>query len=157
VAEPDPVVVYLAHPVGAVDRAGVETHVRHAHRWLRWLIDLPNPAIGRIAWSVPWQPYVQVLEDVGLYRERALRDTLALLRRCDAIVALGRLTPGVTLELATAAHLGLPSVDLVALGPLPPSTEADGWWQRGPSVGVIADLVELVAKVERRRAAQGRS
>lgn len=149
----DSVLVYLSHPVGAVDRAGVEANLRHARLWLRWLIDLPNPAVQRIAWCAPWMPYVEVLDDAGPYRERGMRDTLEVLRRCDAIVALGRVTPGVTIELATAEREGLPSVNAIALGPLPPPATEAQWWTRPPAAGLIAELVELVAKVQRKRAA----
>lgn len=148
-----PIVVYLAHPVGAPDSAGVEANLQRARQWLRWLIDLPNPAVQRIAWCVPWWAYVDTLDDGARhYRERGLRDTLAAAARCDALVACGKLTPGVTIELAQAERLGQPVVNLIALGALPPSTGETHWWQARPAAGVIAELVELCAKVQRRRA-----
>lgn len=145
---PQPIVVYLAHPVGAVDAAGVEQNLRHARRWLRWLIDVPNPAVGRISWCAPWLPYVEVLGDGATeYRERGLRDTLAMLERCDALVALGRATSGVSQEIALAHYTSKPVADLIAAGVLPPSTSSDRWWDHH----VTEQLVELVAKVERLR------
>lgn len=153
---PQPIVVYLAHPVGAVDAAGVEQNLRHARRWLRWLIDLPNPATTRISWCVPWLAYVETLGDNALgYRERGLRDTLAVLERCDAVVALARATPGVSQELALAHYTGKPVADLIALGVLPPSTGFDGWWNAHPARDAIGQLVDLVAKVERLRELRG--
>lgn len=149
----DPVLVYLAHPVGAVDAAGVEANLGRARQWLRWLIDLPNPAVGRIAWVLPWWAYVDALGDgAPRYRERGLRDTLAVLERCDALLALGRPTPGVVTETATAQRAGLPVVDWIAAGPLPPSTSETNWWTLRPTAARIAELVVLVASVERKRA-----
>lgn len=153
---PKPILVYLAHPVGAPDAAGVEANLGRARRWLSWLVDLPSRITDRIAWCAPWWAYVASLEDAGAHCERGLRDTLAALERCDAIVALGRLTPGMTLELAAANRLGLPVVDLVALGALPPPTSAPSWWTTYPAADAIAVLEDLVAKVDRRRAAQVR-
>lgn len=148
---PQPIVVYLAHPVGAADAAGVESNLRHARTWLRWLIDLPNLATGRISWCAPWLAYVETLGDAPHYRERGLRDTIAVLERCDAIVAVGRLTPGVSTELGVATLVGQPSVNLVREGALPPTTARDRWWEAQPTAGIISELVELVAKVERKR------
>lgn len=149
----DPIAVYLAHPVGAVDAAGVEANLQRARQWLRWLIDLPNPAVARISWVLPWWAYVDALGDgVHRYRERGLRDTLAVLERCDALLALGRPTPGVVAETAAAQRAGLPVVDWIAAGPLPPSTSETNWWSSRPTAARIAELVELVASVERKRA-----
>jgi hypothetical protein len=151
-ADTAPIVVYLAHPVGAPDAAGVEANLQRARQWLRWLIDLPNPAVQRIAWCVPWWAYVDTLGDGARhYRERGLRDTLAAAARCDALVACGKLTPGVTIELAQAERQGQPAVNLIALGALPPTTGETNWWASRPTAGVIAELVELVAKVQRKR------
>jgi hypothetical protein len=146
-----PVLVYLAHPVGAPDRAGVEAHLAAAGRWLRWFVELPGDPCRRIAWCLPWLAYAHALPDVQPYRERGLRDGGAALERCDAIVAVARQTPGVNRELAQAAELGLPSLNLVAAGLLPPSTNHDGWWASGPAKQVIDQLAELVRAVDRRR------
>ena len=108
-----PVLVYLAHPVGAPDRAGVEAHLAAFRRWLTYLVELPDDACRRIAWCAPWVPYAQALpDDQPQYRARGMRDTLAALERCDALVALARTTPGVAREFEHAAACGLPTTNL---------------------------------------------
>ena len=109
-----PVLVYLAHPVGAPDRAGVEAHLAAFRRWLTYLVELPDDACRRIAWCAPWVPYAQALpDDQPQYRARGMRDTLAALERCDALVALARTTPGVAREFEHAAACGLPAAEYV--------------------------------------------
>ena len=87
----DVVLVYLAAPVGAPDAAGVEANLGNLRRWFRYLVDLLDSTntISRISWCAPWLLYVETLSDhVREYRARGLRDTVAALERCDAIVTL---------------------------------------------------------------------
>jgi hypothetical protein len=154
----DVVLVYLAHPVGAPDAAGIEQNLLHFRRWLRYLVDLPDPTglVARISWCAPWVPYVETLIGVEReYRKRGLRDTIAVLERCDAIVTLGRETPGVRLELDHAQVRMLPSARLGSHGPLPPPTLVAKWWEKPEHYEVIAELQRLVRAVDKRRAGDG--
>ena len=152
-----PVLVSLAHPVGAPDRAGVEAHLAAFRRWLTYLVELPDDSCRRIAWCAPWVGYAEALpDDQPHYRARGLRDTIAALERCDALVALGRTTPGVTRELDVATASGLLTLNLTALGPLPPAGVGSQWWTERPHLDVITQLRGLVAAVDRRRLAAER-
>lgn len=107
-------VAYVAHPVAG----DVERHLAQARRWLRWLIDT-HPSI---AFAIPWLPYVEVSDDTNpAHRIRGVEDDLAMLDRCDQLVLVGgRLSPGMELEVSRARHRGLPVIDYLHLGPLPP-------------------------------------
>lgn len=152
---PDVVLVYIAAPVGAPDAAGVEANLGNLRRWLRYLIDLPDSTglIGRISWCAPWVPYVETLSDhVRDYRARGLRDTIAVLERCDAIVTLGRETPGVRLELDHAEVRQVPVARIGAAAHVPPPTLDARWWLRSEHTETINALRSLVRAVDKRRA-----
>lgn len=150
-----PVLIYVAHPVGAPDAAGVEAHMGQFARWLRYLLALPAQHARRIAWQAPWAAYVHALGDDREYRARGMRDTLAALERCDAFLALGRMTPGVRAEQELATALGMPLANLHAIGALPPPQIEAQWWERGDHAEIIRQLGALVAAVDKRRSARG--
>mgnify|MGYP000579527251 FL=1 len=151
-----PALVYLAHPVGAADRAGVEANLAAVRRWLTYLVELPDRVSQQIAWCAPWVPYVEALpDDQPSYRARGMRDTLAALERCDALVAVARLSPGVTAELEHARACGVLALNLTALGALPPPGTSATWWRDRPHADVIDQLRGLMAAVYRRRQAAG--
>lgn len=110
-------VLYLAHPVSAPNAAGIAENLARARRWLRWLVDHTAHAI-----CCPWLPYVEVLpDDSDANRARGLRDDLAILERCDAIVLCGgRLSSGMSLEKMHALSHGLKVADLLTFGREPP-------------------------------------
>jgi hypothetical protein len=107
---------YVAHPVGdGPDRA---SNVARAKRWVRWLIG----RYTECAISVPWLPYVELLDESPENRARGIGDDLAVLRRCDTIVLVGGVvTPGMKAELEEARHRGLEVLDLTHLGAEPPA------------------------------------
>jgi hypothetical protein len=152
---PEVVLVYLAAPVGAPDAAGVEANLGAVRRWLKYLIDLPDTTglIGRISWCAPWVPYVETLGDhVRDYRARGLRDTIAVLERCDAIATLGRETPGVRLELDHGEVRQLPVARLGGALHGPPLINDARWWEKPDHREVITELQRLVRAVDKRRA-----
>ena len=152
-----PVLVYVAHPVGAVDRAGIEANLAALGSWLRFLVDLPDATSRRIAWCAPWAAYAHAMPDVQPYRARAMRDGTAALNRCDGLAAFGRMTPGVVAEIDVAGGLGLPTANLIACGPLPPVTSITDWWLQRSAVQITSQLAELVRAIDRRRGTAERS
>jgi hypothetical protein len=111
-------VVYVAHPVGADTATGIAANVARAHRWLAWLL----AAEPDVAFCMPWAPYVATLPEDAHNRARGLRDDLAMVGRCDAIVLVGgRLSSGMALERAEARRLGLAVHDWTRLGEEPPA------------------------------------
>jgi len=109
---------YLAHPVGSdADRAANLERVR---RWFRWALDeyLDSAIV------VPWLPYCQNLAETPDNRKRGIRDDLAVLSRCDAILLCGGwLSPGMDAELTLARKLGLEVINRLCLGNEPPEFE----------------------------------
>ena len=107
-------VVYLAHPVGAPDRDGIDANLARVRRWLRAIVDATD-------WSIcaSWMPYVEALDE-DRYRARGLADDLACLERCDAIVLVGgRVSAGMAIERDHAVTCGLRVIDLTACGEEP--------------------------------------
>lgn len=152
-----PVVVYLAISVGGVDRAAVEARLVEAKRWLGYLLGIPDTIVGRIAWLAPWALYAMASPvDEPEYFERGVRDQLVALARADAVLGLGRNTPWLEAQMAAGAAGGLPTLNLVTLGPLPPRGATAQWWQDAPHVDLITQLRGLVAAVDRRRLAAER-
>lgn len=105
-------VVYLAHPVGAADAAGVARNLAAARRWLAVLLELwPEAAL-----VVSWLPYLDVLEASGASRRRGLRDDLAVVRRCDGIALCGPVvSSGMELELGAALEVHAFGLNLVGV------------------------------------------
>lgn len=108
-----PIVSYLAHPVGV----GPERpkNLENVNGWFLALFH----ACDRIAINVPWKIYVDNLDES--YKNRALRDDLAVLSTCKVIILVGgRISPGMLLEATTARTLGIRVIDLTDMGYNPP-------------------------------------
>lgn len=113
---------YLAHPLGG----DVDANVERAVRWLAWLMPL-EPHLAIVA---PWLPFVQVFrlitkpgdDDRGHpFRERCMRDNLAVARRFDGIILCGgTFSQGMREEQAYVETSGGWTADLTELGPEPP-------------------------------------
>ena len=101
--------VYLAHPVGQ-DPEQRKRNLENTQKWVKFLLDHTD-------WSlcVPWFVYVSTVDES--YRERALRDDLINLERCDAIALTGgRTTDGMKKELGLDEICGQKVFDLLAVG-----------------------------------------
>ena len=124
-------ILYLAHPVGA----DVDNNAARAVRWLHWL--MARESEHTIA--APWLPYCAVWKLLGdakssdtghPFRERVMRDNLAMVKRCDGVVLCGgRISPGMQREVDTAQP-GDWIFDLTELGDEPAAART------GPVLGV---------------------
>lgn len=100
-------VAYLAHPVGP-DGPNRTLNIRSAKLWLRALVEIYDGC----AFSVPWLPYVETLDE-SAHRDRGIRDDLVGLERCDAVVAVGgRISVGMGVEIDYARRIGIDVIDL---------------------------------------------
>lgn len=115
-APPRKIVAYLAHPVSAPTREGIEANLANCRAWLRWLVEHTEWAV-----SCPWMPYVETLDE-ATHRDRGIADDLAMLERHDLIVLTGgRVSSGMATEWDHAIERGLAVVDLATGSqPLPP-------------------------------------
>lgn len=104
-----PVIAYVAHPVGdGEDRA------RNLQNVSKWFLALFH-AGKHLALCVPWKIYVDNLTEE--HKARAMRDDLAILGTCNAIILVGgRISPGMKTELFTAQVKGIQVLDLIDLG-----------------------------------------
>lgn len=129
-------VVYMAHPVGAPDAAGVAANVARATRWYRWLLDTePGRAI-----TAPWLATLLAgVPDDDANRARGLRDDCAIACRLDGIVLVGgRISTGMRHELDAVVAAGGWVSDCTWLGDEPPTIDAPlhpidagrFWWGR---------------------------
>lgn len=92
-------VVYMAHPVGAEDAAGVDANLSRAVRWYAYLLKAePDYAI-----TAPWLAALlaRIQDDASpADRERGLRDNAAFAARCDGIILCGgRVSDGMRREM----------------------------------------------------------
>lgn len=125
-------VVYLSHSLGGetADFLARGNHAANAHDWLRFLVDVTD-------WSflVPWQAYVAA-SIREIQRPRVIRDQLAFLKRCDAVVFVGgEMSKQMEHERQVALEHGIAVIDLTDLGYYPPEVD------------------RIVALIETRRAA----
>lgn len=101
-AESDPspadrLILYVAHPLGAPDRAGLDDNVRRAMRWLSWL----RRSFPETTFIAPWIAAVLSGEDDAdpAQREAGLVDADAVVARCDGVVLCGgRVSSGMARE-----------------------------------------------------------
>lgn len=99
-------VVYLAHPVSAPTKAGVNANLTNARAWLKWLVDHTTWAI-----SCPWMAYVETLSEEK-YRARGLSDDLAMIGRHSGLILVGgRISTGMEVERQHALHHAVPVLD----------------------------------------------
>lgn len=113
-------VLYVAHPLGAPTKEGIQANIARAKRWLRWLCDHDT----RHAFAIPWLPYAEALDDlIPEHRERGLRDGKEMIKRHDGIVLVGgRMSTGMVQDNAAMRERGRPCVDLLHLGEEPPTS-----------------------------------
>lgn len=111
-------VVYIAHPLNAPTREGIEANRANAAKWCAWA------ARQGVAPVADWIILTGQWEESAANRELGLRIDLALVARCDAVWLVGgRVSSGMQLEADEARRLGVPVVDLTYLGLLPAEFE----------------------------------
>lgn len=131
---------YMAHPVGAPDRAGVDANCQRALRWLAWLRQHTPHSVTIVA---PWLPgLLSGGEDDAdpAQRERGLVDCERTVRRLTGVLGVGgRWSVGMTREREVAARI----VDLTHLGDEPPAT----WPKNVCPIGAGQRRASLLADV----------
>jgi hypothetical protein len=102
-------IIFLMHPVGIGSTRTM--NVASTKMWIRALVDiLPDVVI-----SAPWLPYAEV----GIDRDRGLRDAFVCIERHDGAVAVGgEFSMGMRGEWDRFGALKLPRIDLTRK-PLP--------------------------------------
>lgn len=108
-------VLYVAHPLGAPDAAGVRANIERAMRWLAWL----RRAFPETTFIAPWIAAVLSGEDDSdpAQREAGLVDADALIPLLHGVVLIGgRISSGMGREDGLARQ----SWDLTWLGDEPP-------------------------------------
>lgn len=109
---------YLAAPLSG----DVAANLARAERWLRYLVW----AFPDWAYVMSWAPYVRALPDERRWRDRGLRDDIAVVKRCDGIILVGgRISEGMTRELGAAMEHHLLVMDMTKMGPEPPPIPGD--------------------------------
>lgn len=109
-------VVYVAAPLSAPTRKGMDANRARGARWVAW-------AAGQgFAPVATWIPMSAVLAETEQNRALGLRVDVELVSRCDAVWLVGgRVSAGMKHEADHARGLGIPVIDLTYLGPEPPS------------------------------------
>lgn len=109
-------VLYVAHPLGAPDAAGVRANLERAMRWLAWL----RRTFPETTFVAPWIASVLAGDDDAdpAQREAGLVDADAVIPRLDGVVLVGgRESSGMTREATRARR----AWDLTGLGDEPPT------------------------------------
>jgi hypothetical protein len=113
-------VVYVAHPLGAPDAAGLRANLERAMRWLTWL----RRTFPETTFIAPWIAAVLAGEDDSdpTQREAGLVDAVAVIRLVHGVVLCGgRVSTGMQSERLAAMR----TWDLTFLGEEP----GDPWWE----------------------------
>jgi hypothetical protein len=108
--------VYLAHPLNAPTRAGIDANRARASRWAAWAA-----VIHGVSPVCSWIVLTGQLEETDENRARGLACDLAQAERCDEVWLVGgRVSSGMRLEADHAAARGIPVLDLTHMGEEPP-------------------------------------
>lgn len=108
--------IYLAHPLSAPTREGIEANRARASRWVSWVA-----RHFRYAVIADWIVMTGVLEETPENRDLGLKCDCELVRRADEFWMVGgRLSSGMSVERKAADDAGKPVVDLLFLGEEPP-------------------------------------
>ncbi len=94
-------VLYVAHPLGAPDKAGIDANIASGMRWLSWL----RRSFPECTFVAPWIAAVLSGEDDAdpAQREAGLVDARAVIPLLDGVVLCGdRVSSGMSRECATA-------------------------------------------------------
>lgn len=120
-------VIYLAHPLGAPTKEGVEANKARARRWIRWVYD----NFKDVAVVADWLITCDVLDDFNPeHRAHGMKMNKAMIPRCDEFwMTGGRISSGMKDELDLVTDIiTSPTngplhrvIDLTPLGDEPPS------------------------------------
>jgi hypothetical protein len=110
-------VCMMLHPVGIGSTRAM--NVSSAKIWLRALVE----SVPTVSFDASWLPYAETMID----RERGIHDALAVLDRCDAVVAVGgEFSRGMIAEWQRAATKKLRQIDLTR-SPMPTILTIDSY------------------------------
>jgi hypothetical protein len=111
-------VVYLAHPLGAPTKEGVQANIASAKRWIRWVYD----NFKDVAVVADWLLTCEVLDDFNPeHRAHGMKMNKAILPLCREFWMVGgRISTGMGAEQLVAEEHGLHVFDLTWLGEEPP-------------------------------------
>lgn len=120
------IICYVAHPLGD----NVPHNAERCVRWIDWLMERHDD----VSFCCPWLPFVQVYnlrfaksgipEKDHPFRQRCLRDDVAIASVCHGIVLVGgRVTPGMMLERDEVLLRGGWVSDLTKLGDEPSTAD----------------------------------
>lgn len=125
--------IYLAHPLSAPTREGIEENRARAKQWAAWL--------WKQGFSVEcsWIVCTELLEETPENRELGLKSDCEQVRRCDVMVLCGpRISSGMLREAGAAKVI----VDFTHLGMLVPIDQLK--WHHGRPVKLL-DVEEMAA------------
>jgi hypothetical protein len=108
--------VYIAHPLSAPTKKGIEENRKNAVLWAAWAATERG-----VSPSCSWIVLTGVIEETPANRELGLRCDLAQVERVDEVWLVGgRVSAGMRLEADHALSLSIPVIDMTDLGALPP-------------------------------------
>lgn len=104
-------IVYLAHPLSAPTKSGIDANIRKAKLWYKWACDHYWPDH---AFNAMWITNCEVYEDANQRdREIGMQRNFAHIKRCDELWLLGLdISTGMEQEAAFARKLALPVYNL---------------------------------------------
>ncbi len=131
--------VYVAHPLMAPHRDGIEQNRRNASKWVAWAA---HQGVAPMAmWIVLSGEWAETPEN----RERGLQIDEAQVGNCDEIwLCGGRVSSGMERERERARQRGIPVVDLTHLGAFPPACALCEEWI--PADGAIGTCGRCIAE-----------
>lgn len=110
--------VFIAHPLGADTKEGIDENLRRAIRWYKWCCDQYPQYSFDGTWMLNCMVYDDTDEDA---RAMGMRRSLSILERCDELwICGGEVSNGMAAEITMMKLLGKPSFDLTGLGAEPP-------------------------------------
>ena len=104
------IVVYIAHPLSASTREGIEANRRLASEWAAWA------CLQGVSPVCSWIVLTGVLEETPENRARGLACDCAQVERCDVVIHVGPvLSSGMRRETDHGQQHGVPALDLLGL------------------------------------------
>lgn len=108
-------VVYVAHPVSAPTREGIEANRARGARWAAWVLKTYGHAV-----IADWLWCTGALEETEENRALGLAMDVALVGRCDELWLVGeRVSRGMEIEAREALRLRIPVRDFTRLPDAP--------------------------------------